>query len=423
KTEAEVAAVDSRPAPPAEPAPGDSLVEADVFLEEDENETEEAFETMESKEFTEKFLSDYGKEPIATALSPRENAARLKHLRTFARKGTKVFVRASCWEDPTFEHVFLTEFGRRRIWTLVKRPQEADFILSVQAIPRLMANPIYGDIKIYDMYALIFDREERLLWKSDLYFGNKVRGYVWSDLKKNACVKFVKDALVKDVSKARSVYDGMPDILGIRKVPLKRYESSEVLFWRGIDYFNQHNHKDAMKLFTETLRQNPHHAVAYKYRAISYSHLSRYNNARDDMVTAMRLDPLCVQNDTIYADIMYGGYKKTVRHNNRSFMILGIANAVAQSVNAAAAISTGGSTQPVASSGISTAGRGAATARSTERKVCSSCNGTGQSSAQERPAFYNYNEEDYSSSACSICGSRSNHYHKPCPSCMGKGYR
>ena len=58
----------------------------------------------------------------------------------------------------------------------------------------------------------------------------------------------------------------------------------------------------------------------------------------------------------------------------------------------------------------------------TNQRECNSCHGTGYSSGRERPAFYSYNEELYENSPCEICGSRSNHYHKPCPVCRGKGY-
>lgn len=60
---------------------------------------------------------------------------------------------------------------------------------------------------------------------------------------------------------------------------------------------------------------------------------------------------------------------------------------------------------------------------SATRNTCSSCHGTGLSSAKERAAFYSYSEETYSNSPCEVCGDRDSHYHKPCPSCMGKGYK
>ena len=60
---------------------------------------------------------------------------------------------------------------------------------------------------------------------------------------------------------------------------------------------------------------------------------------------------------------------------------------------------------------------------STKQEVCSFCNGTGMNPAKERPAFYNSSEEMYESAPCEVCGSRTNHYHKSCPSCLGKGYK
>lgn len=60
--------------------------------------------------------------------------------------------------------------------------------------------------------------------------------------------------------------------------------------------------------------------------------------------------------------------------------------------------------------------------QSGKQKQCTSCHGTGLSSAKERAAFYNYIEETHSNTRCEICGDRDSHYHKPCPSCGGKGY-
>lgn len=56
-----------------------------------------------------------------------------------------------------------------------------------------------------------------------------------------------------------------------------------------------------------------------------------------------------------------------------------------------------------------------------KKKTCSMCNGTGKNPAKERPAFYSYSNETFSNPPCEICGDRSNHYHKDCPSCRGKG--
>lgn len=57
-----------------------------------------------------------------------------------------------------------------------------------------------------------------------------------------------------------------------------------------------------------------------------------------------------------------------------------------------------------------------------KKHECSSCRGTGYSSAKERAAFYSYSEETNTNSPCEICGGRDSHYHKPCPVCQGKGY-
>ena len=91
-------------------------------------------------------------------------------------------------------------------------------------------------------------------------------------------------------------------------------------------------------------------------------------------------------------------------------------NTIANSLNNLSAPAAGGSVMPVNRQSATKSDRGG------QRRECSSCHGTGYNSARERPAFYSYSEEDYEGSPCEICGSRSNHYHKPCPSCRGKGY-
>ena len=59
---------------------------------------------------------------------------------------------------------------------------------------------------------------------------------------------------------------------------------------------------------------------------------------------------------------------------------------------------------------------------SNRKQTCSFCHGTGYNPGMERPPFYSYSEDPMTGS-CDICGDKSNHYHNPCPSCGGRGYR
>ena len=60
-----------------------------------------------------------------------------------------------------------------------------------------------------------------------------------------------------------------------------------------------------------------------------------------------------------------------------------------------------------------------------KEKSCSFCKGTGMNPGKEYPPNYGVGvtESDFSNRACDVCGSYDNHYHKPCPSCGGKGYQ
>ena len=55
-------------------------------------------------------------------------------------------------------------------------------------------------------------------------------------------------------------------------------------------------------------------------------------------------------------------------------------------------------------------------------ETCSFCNGTGKNPGKEYPPSYGLGTTT-SKTRCNICGGWDVHYHKPCPSCNGKGYR
>jgi tetratricopeptide (TPR) repeat protein len=346
-------------------------------------------------------------------------------LKAFNQKGTKVFVQCDCWQENRFREVFLTEMDYKGIWRITSSASEADFILKIQAIPRPLPHPSMNLI-VYDMYALLFDKDECLLWRSDLHFGHKLPPpiTIWDDLMKAGSKEFIKTALLDELPESRNMCGETLDILGKNKVPDKEYDESEGWYWQGMDYFVEYNHKKAVKMFSEALKLNPHNAFAYKFRALAYARLSKYNNARDDILVTMKLDPLCTQNDTIYANIVGEEFNKFMKRYNKAvkglqtmYMIAGIAGAVTQSMTAIASINNPGAVNPSAGVTSTTGSTGL------KREVCSSCNGTGKNLSRERPAFYNYSEEDYSSTTCSICGSSTNHYHRDCFSCQGKGYR
>lgn len=57
-----------------------------------------------------------------------------------------------------------------------------------------------------------------------------------------------------------------------------------------------------------------------------------------------------------------------------------------------------------------------------QQQTCSFCKGTGNNPKMERPPFYS-SIDDPMNRSCNVCGDKSNHYHKICPSCKGRGYK
>jgi tetratricopeptide (TPR) repeat protein len=352
-------------------------------------------------------------------LSRQEKEIRLKHLKSFSQKGTKVFVQVNYWDDNKFKQILLSEMGAKKIWRLVSTPQESDFILIVQAITRP-----HVQYTVSDMYFMVFDKDENLLWKSGVYLGHMSWKFLPSNftIMKDVIRKYVKQALIVDIKSSKSVYEEPLDIIGHHKVSEAKFEASEDCFWEAIDFFAQYDYKSATDMFSKAISINPFNALSYKYRALAYYNLSKFGNAKNDIKQAMSLDPLNQQNDTIYHAIMIEKNEKYMRVWGPGGTMDRINNSLmtfSNALHSAATLNNNSNTAQVSrattASSVSTAGL---------RKVsCSFCNGTGMNPTRERPAFYSYSSENYSSGMCNICGSNSNHYHKPCPSCNGKGYR
>ena len=128
-------------------------------------------------------------------------------------------------------------------------------------------------------------------------------------------------------------------------------------------------------------------------------------------------------NKALEVDPSYSAARKAVK----SARTQGVLQAISQSLAAVSNALNGAVNNVTTSGGLPSSYTAYSTSslnkvNSTKRSIpCSLCHGTGKNPTKERPAFYSYNEETYSNSPCSVCGDRSNHYHKDCPSCGGKG--
>lgn len=336
-------------------------------------------------------------------------------LKEISQKGTKLFVQSNCWDDNQFNQVLLTELGGRGIWKIVNNANDADLILRVNAWSRPQ---VYGIV--YETYALIYDNAEHLLYKSDIYLGQPTafNGY---DPRKASIKNLINDGLIKEIPKSKWIYREPLDFLGCSKIATDKYKSSEDYFWEGLDYYNQYNYKEAIKLFTYALSLNPENAYTYKFMAIAFFNLSKYRDARANIIKAMKLDPTNRQNDTTYYNIMVGKNDKFMKvwgPGGTMDRVNGAINAVGQVVNSAANAKM---TTTSVSSNIEQNTK-ETTHTGTKQRICTFCNGTGSNPAKEYPAEFGLGHS-YNDTPCNICGSYMNHFHKRCPSCAGKGYK
>jgi len=345
----------------------------------------------------------------------KEQTLQVQQLKTFAQKGTKLFVKCDCWDDNLFEQAFLTELRGKGIWRIVNNEKEANFILYVNAWFRPQVEGT-----VYEAYVMVYDNSDNLLYKSDIYIGQPtaLNGY---DPRKASVKNLINDGFLKEIPESKWFYNEPLNLLGNSKIAEDKYNASEDLFWQGVDYFNQFNYKESISFFTKAQSLNPYNAYTYEYRAISFYNISKYKDARKDILIAMKLDPTNTQNDTTYYNIMVGKnnkFMKTWGSGGTMDRINGAFTAVNQSI------------ATINNSKVSTISEPSNVKQSTKEKtqigtkqqICTFCNGTGSNPSKEYPAEFGLGHS-YHDYPCDICGGYTNHYHKQCPSCAGKGYK
>lgn len=268
----------------------------------------------------------------AFAQEIQEQTIQVQKLKTFTQKGTKLFVQCNCWDDNQFKQDLLTQLGGKGIWRIVNNANEADFILHVNAWFRPQV-----EMNWYDAYVLVFDNSDHLLYKSDLYTGLPTFSFAPVEaFRKATAKKLINDGLLKEIPKSKWIYSEPLDLFGYCKISEDKYKASENYFRQGIDYFNQYNYKEAIKMFSIALSINPYNAFTYEFRAISFYNLTKYGDAKKDIIAAMKLDPINKQNDTIYYNIMVGKnnkFMKTWGPGGTMDKINGVISSVNQVIN------------------------------------------------------------------------------------------
>lgn len=342
----------------------------------------------------------------------KEQTTQVQQLKTFAQKGTKLFVKCDCWDDNLFKQDFLTELGGKGIWRIVNNTKEADFILYVNAWFRPQVEGT-----VYEAYVMVYDNSDNLLYKSDIYIGQPTafNGY---DPRKASVKNLINDGFLKEIPESKWFYIEPLNLLGNSKIAEDKYNGSEDLFWQGVDYFNQFNYKESISFFTKAQSLNPYNALTYEYRAIALYNLSKYKDARKDIVTAMKLDPTNTKNDTIYYNIMVdknNKFMKTYGPGGTMDKINGALCTVNQSVAMInnAKVATTSVPLKVKENTNKTNGH-------IEKVTCPYCKG---SKVQESPSYgASFGLDRSSNTRCPVCGKYENHYHANCIPCQGKGY-
>ena len=188
-------------------------------------------------------------------------------------------------------------------------------------------------------------------------------------------------------------------------------------FGKGIAYINLGDYDSALDCLDFSSEMPPGTEYA---KAVCYFNLGKLNNAQRCCTNVGSDDPCYDEALQMRKDILNikkNQSKQKLSGWDKAAMILGaISNGLQLFSQSMAPVQTPqNSYTPSPSYNYNSS-------NTSTRKTCSSCHGTGLSSAKERAAFYSYSDETYSNSPCEVCGDRDSHYHKPCPRCIGKGY-
>lgn len=187
-------------------------------------------------------------------------------------------------------------------------------------------------------------------------------------------------------------------------------------------YQNLNEHIKAVDLCNILLKIDNKNTSALFYRASSFLILGDYDKAKSDCETILKYDPQNkmiseylsnirkIENENIAIEESQKAEKKKTVMN----IILGCLSIANDFANYYVSTNTEG--------GSFSSGRSSNVKYTSSRQVCPTCHGTGKNDTRERPPFYDYSTETNDHPACSICGDKSNHWHKDCSGCGGSGY-
>ena len=192
------------------------------------------------------------------------------------------------------------------------------------------------------------------------------------------------------------------------------------------NYQNLNDYQSAINLCDRLLRIDDNNTSALFYRASSYLILGNYSKAKNDCKTILAYEPenkvisefmdniSKIENENIAIKNEIKENQKAEKKKTVMNIILGCLSIANDFANYYVSTNTeGGSFNSGSSSNIK---------YTSSRQVCPTCWGTGKNETRERPPFYDYSTETNDHPACSICGDKSNHWHKDCSGCGGSGY-
>lgn len=186
----------------------------------------------------------------------------------------------------------------------------------------------------------------------------------------------------------------------------------------GYCYYRLGNYDEAL----EHLRDLISYTEVYYLKALCFYNQNKLIEAAKNCKYCLSKSPNDEDYKELYTAINERKQYKKQPKSDATFLIMTAINQSLATINQSMMIFNNQNTNFTPCINTSTIGEHSRAIYNQKEKKCSLCHGTGYNPGKERASFYSYSTDMKDNPPCDVCGDRSDHYHKSCPSCGGKGY-
>ena len=328
------------------------------------------------------------------------------NLEPLCKKGANIYIISEI-PDSVAKYPFVKEFSKHfnenGYWKTTQKIEEADLVLCFRGSPVITFNPC-----LY-CYAIVFDNNFNFLYRTKSYCS--FAG--WKDCTEVYNKPFCKD-IINDIKKGAKLKKNT-------KKSVIKTGVFETNYLKGIESMQNYSYKNAIENFEKCIDADPEQWQLYKILGVCNGEIENYKSAIEYFDKYLEYNPMDYDLDLLYGSYMGLKIQKKIAKSLRISQILSLGTVALNGALNIYAVSTSTGNIPAVEKSYPMQNSSQQYSSGLVKQECSFCHGTGYNLGKERPSFYSYNEDPMTGN-CDVCADRSQHYHKSCPSCMGKGY-